>query len=83
MYYMYVLKSLKDDRLYIGYTNNLKLRIEEHQNGDVESTRHRKPIELLYYEAYRTEDSARERERQLKQFGSAYTGLMKRLNIPK
>ena len=83
MYYMYILQSLKDNKLYIGYTNNLKLRLAEHKDGDVESTRHRKPIELIYYEAYKTEKLARERELKLKQFGSAHKALMKRLNIPK
>jgi len=34
-----------------GYTKNLKLRIEQHNNGEVQSTKYRRPLELIYYEA--------------------------------
>jgi len=40
-YYTYVLKSLKDGKMYTGYTRNLKLRFEKHNNGLVESTKNR------------------------------------------
>jgi len=50
MYYTYVLKSLKDHKLYVGHTNNLIKRFREHNQGLVESTKNRKPFKLLYYE---------------------------------
>lgn len=81
MYYVYILKSQKDNKLYIGYTSNLKLRFQEHINGEVESTCYRRPLELIYYEAYRERESAEVREGQLKKFGSSYQGLIKRLRI--
>ena len=81
MFYVYVLKSLKDEDLYIGSSNNLKRRLSEHQNGKSFSTQFRRPFELVYYEAYKNEESAKIRERKLKQFGSAYKGLIKRLNL--
>jgi hypothetical protein len=40
-----------------------------------------KSTDLVYYEAYPTELAAKEREKKLKQFGSSYHGLVKRLKI--
>ena len=51
MYYTYVLESDKDDRFYTGFTKDLKLRFEQHDKGLVESTRDRRPLGLVYYEA--------------------------------
>lgn len=78
---MYLLKSKKDDRLYIGYSSDLQRRFKEHCGGLVDATRNRRPVELIYYESYSDEALARERESNLKQFGSAYTGLLKRLKL--
>jgi putative endonuclease len=79
MYYVYLLKSAKDNRYYVGYTEDLKQRFIEHQKGKVRATKDRRPLELFYYEAYSDRKTAQERERKLKQFGSAYHGLLKRL----
>lgn len=49
-YYTYVLLSQKDGNNYIGYTLNLLLRFEQHQNGEVESTKFRRPLTLIYFE---------------------------------
>ena len=78
MFYVYVLKSVKDGKLYIGSTANLKLRFQEHTNGEVKSTRYRRPLELIYYEAYKNENTARKREKQIKS-GKAHVALKKRL----
>ena len=51
-YYLYVLKSLKDDKLYIGKTKDLRNRLKKHLNGEVKSTKKRLPMQLVYYEAY-------------------------------
>jgi putative endonuclease len=73
MYYVYVLQSLKDQKLYIGYTNNLKRRFEEHNAGRNEVTKERKPFILLYYEACNQKGDALKRELQLKTgFGRQY-----------
>ncbi len=81
MHYVYILKSRKDNRLYIGYTSSVVKRLREHKSGKVFNTKSRLPIELIYYEAYNGEEEARERERRLKQFGSSYSGLIKRLGL--
>ncbi len=65
MYYTYVLQSDKDDRFYTGFTKDLKLRFERHGKGLVESTRDRRPLRLVYYEACCHQDDAIKREKYL------------------
>lgn len=79
MYYVYLLKSKKDRRLYIGFTNNPRRRLEQHNHGDVTSTRPRIPFEIIYLEGYKSESDARRREKNLKLFSKAYYSLRKRL----
>lgn len=66
MYYVYILKSEKDNKLYIGYSTDLKKRFSEHQNGNVRSTRPRRPFELVFYEAYKSMKDAKRREMYFK-----------------
>lgn len=66
MYYVYVLFSHHDRKLYIGFTNNLKQRFHRHVSGYVHSTKYRRPLSLIYYEAYGTRSEAKQRERYLK-----------------
>lgn len=80
MFYVYVLKSLKDHKLYVGFTNDLKRRLQEHNSGANVSTKARKPFDLVYYEAYKSCDDARMREQQLKLFGRALGGLKRRMS---
>jgi len=63
---VYILLSQKDNRLYIGYTTNLKRRIKEHQQGKNISTAKRLPIKLLYYEAHCSKEDATRREHYFK-----------------
>ena len=79
MYYTYVLKSLKDGKIYAGHTNNLLKRFKEHNLSLVDATKTRKPFKLLYYEACNFLEDAIKRERSLKTgFGRAY--LKRRLS---
>ncbi|MBU3964338.1 GIY-YIG nuclease family protein [Patescibacteria group bacterium] len=66
MFYIYILQSLKDYKLYIGYSANLKNRILEHRKGDVKTTKNRRPLALIYYEGYKSDKDARAREKFLK-----------------
>jgi len=68
MYYTYVLQSLKDGQFYVGFTENLKLRFERHSKGSVESTRQRRPLKLIYYEACVDIEDAMRREKYLKTY---------------
>ncbi|MFH0852758.1 MAG: GIY-YIG nuclease family protein [bacterium] len=67
-YYAYILRSDKDKKFYTGYTNNLKLRFEQHQKGLVESTKDRIPLRLIYYEACLRQKDATRREKYLKTY---------------
>ena len=68
MYYTYVIQSEKDDNLYVGFTKDLKRRFEKHSKGQVESTRDRRPLNLIYYEACLSQDDATKREKYLKSY---------------
>ena len=81
MHCVYLLQSNKDKSYYIGYTSDLRLRYQDHQEGKVESTKNRRPLQLIYYEAYSSKDLAQKREENLKRFGSAYKALLKRLDL--
>ena len=78
MFYVYVLK-LFNNSLYIGYTNNLERRIDEHINGKSKYTQSKRPLKLVYYEAYFSEKDARKRERKLKQFKQGCKHLKNRI----
>ena len=66
MYYVYVLRSEVDGRLYKGMTNDVKRRIKEHNSGKHKSTGPYKPWMLVYYEEYSSRVEARKRECFLK-----------------
>lgn len=80
MQYVYFLKSEKDGGLYIGKTNNLERRFSEHVAGRVSSTKGRRPVQLLGYEVYDTEEEARLAELQWKK-GYKREELKKRFNL--
>ncbi len=66
MYYVYTLKSKKDNKFYIGTSSNLKIRINQHNSGKVESTRYRQPLKLIYYECYLNKKDAGRNEKYYK-----------------
>ncbi len=77
MYYVYVLVS-EEGKTYLGYTSDLKRRIQEHNEGRNKWTRgHR--WRLAYYEAYASDADARRRERNLKRSGQARRWLRERI----
>ena len=78
MFYVYLLESEKYKQIYIGSTNDLYRRLREHNNGLEMSTRRYRPWRLVAYEAYQSEQDAREREKRLKSHGNAIKGLKKR-----
>ena len=59
---LYVLQSLKDNRTYVGSTNNFDRRFKEHNLGHVKSTKHRVPFKLLFTEEFSTSKEAKKRE---------------------
>jgi putative endonuclease len=65
-YYTNILQSEKDGQHYAGYTKDLNLRFEQHSKGLVESTRDRRPLKLIYYEACLSQTDALKREKYFK-----------------
>jgi len=62
VFYIYILKSNKDNKTYVGYTNNLEERLKKHNSGQVKSTKFRRPLDLLFSEEFNTSIEARKRE---------------------
>ena len=65
-YYVYVLFSEKDLKLYIGFSSDVFKRFKQHENGENISTAHRRPLRLIYYEAHLHKDDALRRETYFK-----------------
>lgn len=75
-FYTYVLESARDGRRYIGWTANLRRRIEEHERGNTVSTKQRKPLKLVYFEGCLHSEDAKRRENYLKTSqGRRFLGL--------
>jgi putative endonuclease len=66
MFYVYVVRSLKDGRLYTGVTADLSRRLAEHNRGKTHSLRSRRPVRLVYREGYASRTEAQARERYFK-----------------
>ena len=80
MHYFYIIQSMrKPETIYSGSSNNLKKRFEEHNRGMVVSTKRYLPWRLVYYEAYLSEEDAREREQKFKKHGKGNDELKKRI----
>jgi len=79
MYHVYLLRSKKNSTFYIGYSNNVVRRLNEHNSGMIGYTKKFKPWELIYYESFLSMDDAKRREKSLKYFGKAYSGLKLRI----
>src|SRR3989344_5860125 len=65
-FFVYVLFSIKDKKFYVGFTHNLDQRLKEHFSGNVDSTRSRRPFQLIHYEYFVSENDAIRREVYLK-----------------
>jgi putative endonuclease len=78
MFFVYILLSEIDNRFYVGLTEDVAKRLDAHNSGKVPSTKHRKPLRLVYYEAYIDKRDAQGREKYLKS-GSGHRFLKKQL----
>jgi putative endonuclease len=71
IFFVYILQSLKDNRFYIGQTNDLEDRIKRHNIGQVCATRNRRPLKIVYTETFATRSEAMRREKYLKSLKSS------------
>lgn len=69
MFYVYVLKSRKDGNYYIGQTNSIDRRLNQHFMGKVLSTKNRRPFEVVGYKSYETRNESMHIEHMLKSHG--------------
>ena len=66
MHFVYVLYSLKDHKLYKGFTSNIQNRFLRHNSGGNKSTAHRKPFVIVHIEQFEDKTLAMKREKHLK-----------------
>jgi putative endonuclease len=66
MYYVYVLKSLRDGSIYKGYTVHLDKRLHEHNSGKSKFTARKRPWIVIYFEQFETLEEAKKREKYFK-----------------
>ena len=65
-FYVYILENKAKNFIYIGYSENLRQRLKEHNSGKTKSTKHYAPLNLIFYEAYPSKPDAKRREKYLK-----------------
>jgi len=70
MFQVYILKSAKSGKYYIGHTHDLDARLFRHNNGQVKSTKSNLPWEVIYVEKYSTKSEAYRREFEIKSYKS-------------
>ncbi len=81
MYYVYILQSKVDKNwLYVGYSDDLKSRFQRYNQGKVKSTKSKRPLVLVYYEAYRHKTDAAKREYEIKHNSQQKEILKKRID---
>jgi len=78
MYYVYIIQSQKDESYYVGITEDLKVRLQEHNKGDVRYTSSKMPYQISWYCAFKNKNKALAFEKYLKQ-GSGFAFARKRL----
>ena len=79
MQFVYLIQSKTSQALYIGFTNNLKRRLTEHNENKSFSTKNKGPWELIYCEVYKSYEDAKEREDRLKYHVRALAQLKRRI----
>jgi len=77
-YYVYILKSQKDYKYYIGSTSDVEARLAYHNSGRQRSTKNRRPFILVYTEIFEDKQAALKREKQMKNYkgGEAFRRLI-------
>jgi len=68
MYKVYILKSLENNRYYVGHTRDIEERLFRHNNGKVKSTKFYRPWEVIHEENYNSKSDAYKRELEIKSY---------------
>jgi len=77
-YFVYILRSLSDDSLYVGVTTDLDNRLKEHNQGESKFSSAKRPFELIWYCSFKDKSKAYEFERYLKH-GSGHAFMNRHL----
>jgi putative endonuclease len=77
-YFVYILKSMKDGKHYIGSSADVNARLLYHNQGKQRSTKNRIPFVLIHTEEFTTKTEAKSREREIKSYkgGNAFKKLI-------
>ena len=78
MFYVYIIKSKNYKWYYVGSTQNVEQRLQNHNTGQVKSTKFRLPYELIYTEEFETVLGARLREKEIKRSRSIKEDIIKK-----
>lgn len=81
MYYLYLIRSSKTKKFYVGTTPDLEKRFYSHNAGKNTATKYGVPWQLIYFEAYSTKADAIKREQRLKHYGQALRQIKQRLTL--
>jgi putative endonuclease len=81
MFYVYVLKSLKDNKYYFGQTDNVSKRVNLHNSGKVDSTKTRIPFVLIGYKTFKSRSEARWLEYNIKNHSDKKRKFLKEINV--
>ena len=65
-YYVYILQSLKNNSLHVGYSTNLRERLRSHNADENKANKPFTPYKLIFYEAFLDRIDAKHREEYLK-----------------
>jgi putative endonuclease len=78
MFYVYIIKSVKTNKYYVGYTKDLIRRLNEHNHNNTQSLKNKGPFILVYKEEFEKIVEARKREKQIKSYkgGNAFKKLL-------
>jgi putative endonuclease len=79
VYCVYLIKSKSNNKIYIGFTSNLKKRLTQHNENKGGFTKGKGPWNIVYCEFYKSKEDAETREKRLKYFGQALGQLKRRL----
>ncbi|MBI2109143.1 MAG: GIY-YIG nuclease family protein [Parcubacteria group bacterium] len=83
-YFVYILYSKKDEKLYTGCTRNIQKRVARHNKGFIPATKFRRPLVLIYTEKYISQSEAFQRERFLKtKWGNVFKQRVKNFYVNK
>lgn len=66
MIFVYVMRSEVDGRFYVGMSQNVQKRLQEHNTGRTRSTKGYAPWKLFFQETFEDRSTARKREKYLK-----------------